>query len=420
MKLKTLTGQQVSGKRVLVRVDFNVPLEKKGSIQVVGDDLRLRSALPTIKFLMQHGAQVILISHLGRPEGKADPDLSLKPVAEYLTNKLKIETLFVDQVIGPKVEAAIKELKVGQILLLENLRFHPEEEQNQARFAQQLAGLAELYLNDAFSASHRAHASIVGVPKHLPSAAGLALAREVKTLSELVTQPRRPLVIVVGGAKISDKVSVLKNLARIADTILVGGGVANNFLKADGFNVAKSYLQDSSADLKKRGLNYTQVAGQLLDENQQENMLLHNTYPLPKIIYPVDVIAAPSPNSHRLETVTLLGRPADQVNSSMMFLDIGPKTIQLFTQVITQAKTIFWNGPMGMFEKPLFARGTKAVAEAVANSKGTTIIGGGDTINAVNDFKLTPKFSHVSTAGGAALDFLAGKELPGLTPLIHR
>lgn len=427
MKLKTLRIQDIVDKVVIVRVDFNEPLEKKGDKLVLADDTRLRNSLKTLKFLQKNGARVIMVSHLGRPGGKRVADLSLRPVADHLTNELGVTTKFVGQTIGAEVKAAVEKLEKGQVLLLENLRFHPEEKDNQTEFARKLASLADVYVNEAFSASHRRHASVVGIPKYIPGRAGFALEREVTMLSRITEKPARPLVVIVGGAKISDKVDAIKNLTRIADTVLVGGGVANNFLKAENFDVASSYLQDKPADKTKDDRNYVELANQLLDTTRQENTLLDGKIPLPKIIYPIDVVAAPSIDSHHLQTIELLGHPQfhnpkhhsslHHLNSSLMFLDIGPKTRQLFARIIKQAQTVFWSGPMGVFEKPLFAKGTHEVARAIINSPATSIVGGGDTINAIRDFKLDKKFDYISSAGGAALEFLSGQKLPGLEPL---
>ena len=291
--------------------------------------------------------------------------------------------------------------------LLENLRFYPGEKKNDLHFSKQLASLADIYVNEAFSASHRGHASVAAITKLLPSFAGLNFENEVKKLSQLMHEPKRPFVMIIGGKKIADKVGAIENLTKIADTVLVGGAAANNFLKAEGFDIANSYL----------GENFVNFANKLLDENKQEASLLNDYLPIPKIIYPLDVIAATSPEATQVKTLNLLDPKNKDIADELMFLDIGPKTIELFSQIIKQAKTIFWNGPMGVFENPRFAQGTKKIAQAVASSKAYSVLGGGDTLSAINQFNLSDKYDYMSAAGGAALEFLSGKSLPGLKPL---
>jgi len=419
MKLRTLTAEAISNKTVLVRADFNVPLSPEGTIV---DDWRVTQALPTLEFLLKHQSKVVVISHLGRPQSPNDKSVTLKPVATLLTSLLKQPVQFLPSCVGSDIKTAINEAAPGSLTLLENLRYHDEEEQNQAGFARALAELADVYVNEAFSVSHRAHASVAGVTKHLTSYAGYNLAAEIKALTSIRDNPRRPLVAVIGGAKISDKVEAIVNLAQIADLILIGGGVANNFLKADGLEIHKSFLQDAPADLKQKGINYIHVAQGLLEKMKTEKVLVDGFIPVPKILYPLDVIAARSPESTKTEVIELLHNAQDTPNDKdLMYLDIGPKTTQLYREIISQAKTIFWNGPMGVWENPAFAEGTRSVAQAIVkatSSQGAhSIIGGGDTLAAVDNFKLRSKFSYVSTAGGASLEFLAGKVLPGIEPL---
>ncbi len=439
MQLKSINKSNISNQTVLVRVDYNVPLEEKNGKVIVADDTRIKASLETIDFLLKNNAKVILMSHLGRPEGKVDPTLSLKPIADHLSKLLGKKVVF-DGLRLPAGEAGITDHESDDwkltadsptdhlhstLTLIENLRFSPGEETNDKKFAKQLASLADIYINDAFSACHRAHASVEAITNYLPSFAGLALAKEVENLSTLMDEPKRPFVVVVGGAKISDKVSAIENLAKIADTVLVGGGVANNFLKADGFDVAKSYMEDSPADAKKKGVDFVKLADNLLDTNQQEHTLLEGYIPLPKIIYPIDVIAAKNKESKETHVVNLLSNsvtqqpasPAGGLSNSDMYLDIGPKTVKLFSQVIKQAKTVFWNGPMGVWEESQFASGTKKIAQSIANSQAKTILGGGDTISAIDHFKLKDSYTYVSAAGGASLEFLSGKMLPGIKPL---
>lgn len=422
MQLRTPSAQDVAGKTVLVRVDYNVPLEEKNGQLVVADDRRVEASLETIQFLLTNKAKVVLMSHLGRPEHR-EPEFSLQPVADHITQKFQLPIQFIEETIGDKVMTAADELQPGNILLLENVRYHPEEERNDPQFAQNLAALADVYINEAFSAAHRAHASTEGVTKYLPSFAGFNLAKEVEVLSKLLTEPKRPFYIVVGGAKISDKVGALTNLAKIADAVLVGGGVANNFLKAEGLEIHHSYLQDTPADLKKKGVDYVAVADDLIEFTKTERVLIAGHIPLPKIIYPVDVVAAESPESTDTKVVDLThnnqDKPDDQdPDKNLMYLDIGPKTIKLFTELIAQAGSIFWNGPMGYVEKAPFKRGTEIIARAIANSSAQSIIGGGDTVAATEKLHLEEQFTYVSTAGGAGLEFLSGTMLPGIKPLV--
>lgn len=421
MKIQTPTNNDVANKTVLVRADYNVPLKKHGTGMVVADETRLRASLATLNFLRKNKAKVVIISHSGRPKGKPNPAYSLKPAAERLSHLLEDEVVFLPDCIGPEVEKAVAELKPGQVAVLENLRFHPEEKENDREFAKKLAKLADVYVNEAFSTAHRAHASVVGVPKYLPSFAGISFAKEVETFTTLMTSPKRPFVMVIGGAKISDKVAAVEHLTKIADAVLVGGGVANNFLKADGFEIAKSYIQDAPADLKKQGVDYVDVAEDLLNETKQERILIDGYIPLPKILYPTDVVAAKDMESRSGKVIELVnGERKAALEQNLMFLDIGPKTIRLFKEIILQAGTIFWNGPMGVFEKKAFSEGTEEVARAIAKSSATTILGGGDTIAAISAFHLNNRYDYVSAAGGAALSFLAGKPLVGVEALLKK
>lgn len=410
--------KNIRQKTVLMRVDYNVPLKKQGSKLVVADDRRIQNSLRTLKFLLDNQAKVIIISHLGRPKDVYDQQYSLEPVACYLRKNLHLPVNFIHDCIGETVETAVEELQPSQALLLENLRFYPEEKKNDPAFAKKLANLAEIYINEAFSNSHRDHASMTSTAKLLPHYAGMSLKNEVDNLGKLLEKPKHPFVIIIGGAKISDKVEAVKHLSKIADIVLVGGGVANNFLKAEGIEIHKSYLQDTPADLKKQGINYVKFADQLIETNKTEKLLMDGYIPLPKILYPIDVIAAKSPDNSTTETINLTHDCQDTSHDqNLMYLDIGPKTIKLFQEIILEAATVFWNGPMGMFEKKLFSRGTEEVARAIAKSSATTILGGGDTLRAINQYKLEDRFDYVSAAGGAALDFLAGKKLPGLEML---
>jgi len=416
MNLRTLKNQDIKNKRVIVRVDYNVPV-KDGRIQ---DTKRIDISLETINFLLKNGAkQIILMSHLGRPKTKDTYEQTIK---ENKNLSLDVVVPTLEKLTNEKI-GFYQSLEIGEekIVLLENLRFWEGEKKNDKHLAKNLAKVADIYVNDAFSTSHRAHTSVSAIAEELPSYAGFSLQKEIEMLSKLTKNPRKPFVMIVGGAKISDKVSAIENLAKIADTVLVGGGVANNFLKADGFNIAKSYLQDAPADMKKQGTDFVKFADDLLDDNQQEHTLIDDFIPLPKIIYPIDVIVAKNIDEREGREVNLLKCPnGDCYDEDDMFLDIGPRTIKLFSKVIENAQTIFWNGPMGVFENKAFARGTKKIAHAVELSHGESIIGGGDTISAIKKFKFENEdFTYVSTAGGASLEFLSGKELPGLVNLIE-
>ena len=421
MKLQTLTAKAIKNKTVIVRVDYNVPLEHTKDRSKVADATRIELSIPTITFLREHGAKIILISHLGRPKaGEANAKLSLAPIARYISKHHRFPITFVPKILGERSTASVAAMKKGDVLLLENLRFDEREKKNHASFSKELAKLADVYVNDAFSTAHRSHASTTGIPEYLPAYAGLSLQKEVATLTELTEYPQKPLVVVLGGAKISDKVAAAEKLSDLADIVLVGGAVANSFLKAEGLEIHKSFIEDASADLKKQNINYTQVAQKLIQAHRTEKMLLNGFIPLPKIIYPVDVLAAPSletSNSHDVQVIDLTKNMADTPNDEdLLYLDIGPKTIHLYKEILAQAKTVFWNGPMGVWENPLFETGSKIIGAAIGNVP-HSIIGGGDTISCINHFNLGKKYTYISAAGGATLSFLGGESLPGLLPL---
>jgi phosphoglycerate kinase len=384
---KTVRDIDVKGKKVLVRVDFNVPL-KDG---VVGDDTRMTAALPTIKYLLDQGAAVILCSHLGRPKGGPEEKFSMKPVATHLSELLGKKVAFASDCIGPVATDAAKALKPGEVLLLENTRFHPEEEKNDLGMAKQLASLAEIFVNDAFGTAHRAHASTEGVTHFLPSVAGFLLEKEIKYLGQVVADPKKPFVAIMGGAKISDKIGVIKNLLKKADTILIGGGMANTFFKAQGLDVADSLVEDDALE----------TAKSLLKEAGSKLML------------PVDVVLGDKFDAEAKSKTTKVGN----VEAGWRILDIGPETVKAYAKVIEPAATVVWNGPMGVFEFPRFAKGTFDVAKAVAACKGVTIVGGGDSVAAVQESGLADKITHISTGGGASLEMLEGLELPGVAAL---
>jgi phosphoglycerate kinase len=395
-KKKTVQDLQLQGRRVLIRVDFNVPI-KEGKI---GDDTRIRSSLPTIQYALEHGARtVILCSHLGRPKGKPDPQYSLKPVAEHLSSLLKRPVVFAEDCIGEPAKQAIERAGPGGVILLENLRFHPEEEKNDPAFSAELAALADVYVNDAFGSAHRAHASTVGVVSHVKeAAAGLLMAAELEHLGRVLEHPDHPFVAILGGAKVSDKLEVIQNLVPRVDALLIGGAMAYTFLKARNVPVGKSLVEadlldaarDVEARAKARGL---------------------------RLELPVDHVVAPKLEAGAPAETLDVGDPAI---GDRMGLDIGPKTTATYRSVITGAKTVIWNGPMGVFEIDAFAKGTMEVAKAVAEVKGTTVIGGGDSIAAVAKAGVTDRITHISTGGGASLEFLGGRELPGVAALPDR
>jgi phosphoglycerate kinase len=389
--IKNIDQIEVTGRRVFLRVDFNVPLTDNGE---VADDTRIRETLPTIKALIGKGARLILASHLGRPKGKRDPKLSLEPAGARLAALLNQDVVLTDDCVGDGAKKVTQDLRDGQIALLENLRFHKEEEEGDDVFAQKLAAFAQVYVNDAFGAAHRAHASITGVPSHLPEkAAGYLMEKELKFLSKLLGEVARPYVAILGGAKVSDKVSVLESLLNRVDTLLIGGAMANTFLAARGAQLGASRVEQDR----------TPYVRTLIAKAEEKGV---------QIVLPEDLVCAPAIDSPAGETC-----PADAVPEGRAAFDVGPKTVRRFRGEILRAKTLFWNGPMGVFEKKPFEAGTAGVARAVAECAGTTVVGGGDSAAAVAGLGLAQKISHVSTGGGASLEFLEGKELPGVTAL---
>ncbi|HIJ59825.1 MAG TPA: phosphoglycerate kinase [Nitrospirae bacterium] len=390
----TIEELDIKGKRVFIRVDYNVPIDEN---LVITDDSRIRSTLPTINYAIDEGAKVILASHLGRPKGKVDPKYSLAPVAKRLQRLLNKEVIFIDSCIGPKVENEVMKMKNGDVMLLENLRFHPEEEKNDEGFAKALASLCDYFVNDAFGAAHRAHASTAGITKYVTSAAGFLLKKEIEYLKGVVNNPVRPFVAILGGAKVSGKIGVLENLADKVDKVIVGGGMAYTFIKAKGYEVGDSMVETEMIDLARR----------IIDKLRENNV---------KFYLPVDSVISERIDQYSETKIV----PNQELPKGWKGLDIGPASVKLFIEAISNAKTIIWNGPMGVFEIDAFSRGTMAIARAVADAYALTIVGGGDTDFAVHKAGVTDSISFISTGGGASLELLEGKDLPGISLLTDK
>ena len=392
MAIRCIDEIEIAGKRLFIRVDFNVPLGDDGEVK---DDTRIKAALPTIRYAVEKGAKVILASHLGRPKGTVMPELSLAPVARRLSGLLGKEVMMAPDCVGEQVRSLVKKLKEGEILLLENLRFHAEETANDPEFSKQLAGLADIYVNDAFGAAHRAHASTEGITHHLEVVvSGFLMKKEIEYLINALVAPERPFVAILGGAKVSDKIGVVKNLMGKVDTILIGGGMAYTFLRARGYEVGRSLVEDDKVPLAKG----------ILKEAQERKVDLR---------LPLDVVVAKdfTPDAeHKVVTIK-------EIPAGWTAMGIGPQTVEAFAAVIQGAKTIVWNGPLGVFEMKAFAAGNEAVAKAVVASRALSIVGGGDSIAALNALGLTDKITHISTGGGATLELLEGKTLPGIAVL---
>lgn len=394
MKKKKVRDIEVKGKRVLVRVDFNVPYVNTG---VISDDSRIRASLPTIKYLVDHKAKVILCSHLGRPRGNVVEGLRMEPVAKRLSHLIGLPVSIVPNCVGQEVEDKVKELKEGDILFLENVRFHPEEEANDPQFARELARLADVYVNDAFGTAHRAHASTVGVAKYLPAVAGFLIEKELQAMSNLLSVPEHPFACVIGGAKVSDKIGLIQNMLRRVDILLIGGGMAATFLKAQGYEVGHSLVEKDKLSLAK----------ELLREAKE--------WEIP-ILLPVDVVVA---EEIKAESSTKIV-PITNIPSNSCIVDIGPKTIEHFFNKLAKCRTITWNGPMGIYEIPRFAQGTKSLINYLSTIDATIVIGGGSSAEAVQEMGLTDTITHVSTGGGATLRFLEGVPLPGVEVLLDK
>lgn len=394
MNKKTVKDIDVTGKRVLVRCDFNVPQDKEGNIT---DNRRIVAALDTIKYLIEKNAKVILCSHLGRPKGEFKDEFTLKPVAEELSRLLGQKVELSKDVIGEDSQRLVDNLQNGQVILLENVRFHAEEEKNDPEFAKKLANFADVYVNDAFGTAHRAHASTEGVAKYLPAVAGFLMEKEIEFLGSALENPQRPFVAILGGKKVSDKISVIENLLEKVDTLIIAGGMAYTFLKSQGLEIGKSVCEDDKIDLAK----------QLLENANQKNV---------KILLPVDINVAEEIDENIESKIVNI----DEIPQDCIGLDVGPKTIELFAEELKKAKTVVWNGPLGIFEIDKFAVGTNAIAKILSEINATTIIGGGDSASAIEKAGLSNKMTHISTGGGASLEFLEGKELPGVVCLLDK
>ena len=395
MNKKTVRDIDVTGKKVLVRCDYNVPLDKETG--KITDNRRIRAAIPTIEYLIDHNAKVILCSHLGRPKGEFNLKYSLKPVAEELSKLLGKEVKLAKDVIGEDAEKLTSEIKEGEVVLLENVRFHKEEEENDPEFAKKLASFAEIYVNDAFGTAHRAHASTAGVAGYLPAVSGFLIEKELEFLGNALDNPERPFVAILGGAKVSDKIGVIENLLDKVDTLIIGGGMAYTFYKAQGHSIGTSICEEDKIDL----------ANDILNKAKEKNV---------EILLPIDNhVSAEYSNEAEDKYIDSV-----EIPEGFMGLDIGPKTIELFKNAIKNAKTVVWNGPLGVTEFSKFEEGTKAIAEALAETEAVTVIGGGDSAAAVEKFGLADKMTHISTGGGASLEFLEGKVLPGIACLNNK
>lgn len=395
MNKKTIKDIDVSGKKVLVRCDFNVPLDKETG--EITNDLRIKAALPTIKYLLENNAKVILCSHLGKPKGEVKKELSLKPVAERLSKYLGFDVKLSKDIVGDDAKNLVENLEEGKAILLENVRFDKREEENNPEFSKELASLADIYVNDAFGTAHRAHSSTAGVADYLPGVSGFLIEKEVEMLGDSLDNPKRPFVAILGGAKVSDKIKVIENLLDKVDTILIGGGMTFTFLKAMGFEIGNSICE----------LDRLDVAKETLKKAEEKNV---------KIVFPVDTVCGKEfDNNTEIKIVN-----SKEIPEGFQGLDIGPETISEFTAILKQAKTVMWNGPLGVFEFPNFAKGTNAIAKVLSEIDAITVVGGGDSVAAVEKGGFQDKITHMSTGGGASLEFLEGKKLPGIECLANK
>jgi phosphoglycerate kinase len=392
---KNLKDIYVGGKKVLLRVDLNVPLDSKLDVR---DTTKIDAVMPTIQYLIEKGASVILMSHLGRPKGEIQERMRLIPVARVLESRLNVPVLYVKSTVGPEVERIVNSLKPGEVLLLENLRFNPQEERNDAEFAQKIASYGDIFVNDAFGSLHRSHASTTGIPRFLPAVSGLLVEKEIQYFSSIFQEPKRPFTVILGGAKVSTKISVLKKFLDTVDRILIGGGMCFTFLKALGYEIGNSLCENDKMDMAMEILKRSQIGGV-------------------ELLLPVDVMVVPEITNNAPKQVV----PVESIPKDMIGVDIGPATIELFEQKIQDSKTVLWNGPMGVFEIPRFANGTIEVAKKMAQlNDAITLIGGGESVMAANIAEVREKITHVSTGGGATLEFLEGKRLPGIEALLDK
>lgn len=391
MNKKTVEDIDVKDKKVLVRCDFNVPQDENGNIT---DNRRILGAIPTIKYLIDHNAKVILCSHLGRPKGEVKKEFSLAPVQKELSKELGIEVKLADDIVGESAKKLTQDMKEKEVVLLENVRFDKREEQNDREFSKELASLAEIYVNDAFGTAHRAHSSTAGVAEFLPAVSGFLIEKEIKFLGEALNNPKRPFVSIIGGKKVSDKISVINNLLEKVDTLLIGGGMAYTFFKAEGLNIGSSLCEDDKLDLAK----------ELIEKAKKKNV---------KLLLPIDVVVAKEFSSDAESKVVKV----DEIEDGWEGMDIGPETIKQFEEILKNAKTIMWNGPLGVFEFDKFAKGTNEIAKIIGNTDAITVIGGGDSAAAIEKAGMADKMTHISTGGGASLEFLEGKNLPGISCL---
>lgn len=394
MSKKTIKDIDVTGKKVLVRCDFNVPQDENGNIT---DTRRIVGAIPTIKYLIEHNAKVILCSHLGRPKGEVKKEFSLKPVQKELAKELGIEVKLANDIVGESAKTLTQNMKEGEIVLLENVRFDKREEENDREFSKELASLADIYVNDAFGTAHRAHSSTAGVAEFLPAVSGFLIEKEIKFLGEALNNPKRPFVSIIGGKKVSDKISVINNLLDKVDTLLIGGGMAYTFFKAMGLNIGTSLCEDDKLDFAK----------ELMTKAKEKGV---------KLLLPIDVVVAKEFASDAESKVVKI----DQIEDGWEGMDIGPETIKMFEEVLKEAKTIMWNGPLGVFEFDKFAKGTNEIAKMIGNSEAISVIGGGDSAAAIEKAGMADKMTHISTGGGASLEFLEGKKLPGIECLLEK
>ncbi|MGG4448966.1 phosphoglycerate kinase [Brevibacillus porteri] len=390
MNKKSIRDVELAGKRVFCRVDFNVPMQDG----IITDDTRIRAAVPTIRFMMEAGAKVILASHFGRPKGQVVEEMRLTPVAAHLSSLLSKDVRKLEDCHGADVEAAVERMESGDVILLENVRFHAGEEKNDPELAKSFAALADLFVNDAFGTAHRAHASTAGIAEYIPAVAGLLMEKEIRFMGGALSNPERPFTAIVGGAKVKDKIAVIENLLTKVDHLIIGGGMANTFLKAQGYGIGASLCEDDKLDL----------ARTLMDQAKERGV---------QLLMPVDVVVADRFAADAEKKVVAI----DAIPEGWMALDIGPKTVEQYHSVIVESKTVVWNGPMGVFEMDAFASGTIGVAKAMAACSGTTIIGGGDSVAAVEKAGVAEQMTHISTGGGASLEFMEGKELPGVAVL---